>query len=308
MSKKKKSAYNTASDTTSSMIYNLAASVFRWTGLPYEMAPPSEMLELLLVKHGHLACFNTNLGPMILPCTMSRLNQWGLQAEGSAKPIITGRPGIRAIPYAEGKIAPIVIYDQPSHNCIMESLEWYTEALGKLKQAIDTCTHWLKTPMLFIGSEEQEDIIISLVNKIEAGVPAVAIAEGSLNVGGIVLTPTNVTPSILDALHMSYSRIEAKLFEELGVPDYNTQKMAQQTRTEILLPMMAVALKTLSRLQMRRYAVDRINEIYGTEISVQALSLGLIEQSIFSSTGYAINLQDLDGNGIPDKLEVKQDE
>lgn len=288
---------------TADMVDNLAASIFRWEGLPYEMAPPSEMLELMLLKHRHLACFQTNLGPMILPCVMSRLNQWGLPAEGSAKPIIVGNPGIVAL----NDIPPIVVYDQPAHGSILPSLQWYTDAIGKLRHAIDCCTMWLKTPVIFETSEEQEDSVRLLIAKIERGDTALAVYEGGFSLDTVKITPTSVTPAVLQALHESYLRIRGMLFEELGVPDTTDVKLAQQTQTEIIMPMLAVALKTLSRLYMRRQFADRVNSTYGTQITVNALTLGLIEQSLYASTGVAINLADANRNGIPDRLEVKQD-
>ncbi len=306
MAKKRKyeEAFTDSANTIYNMIYNLAPSVFRWSGIPENRMPASEVFERMLLKDKCVAAFNTTVGLQVLSCTIPGVNQWGEPAEGAAVPKPKG--GITF--EVDRSIMPIVLWDQPSHKSIMPTLEWYIETLGKLRQAIDSCTRWLKTPIIFQGGEEQAELIYTLVQRIEAGYPAIAVQNGSFSIGQIELTPTNVSPAILDALHMSYERIEAKLFEEIGVPDYNTQKMAQQTSTEVILPMLAVALKTMSRLAMRREWADKVNATYGTNISVQALSLGLIEQSIFSSTGHIVNLQDLNNNGIPDKLEVAQSE
>lgn len=309
MAKKRKyeELYTTeaAKDTIYKMIYNLGPSVFRWRNVPDGHMPPSELTEKLLMQRGHIAAFNTNIGLWVGQATLKGTNSWGFKPDGQAEPLVMGANHINHDRSAG--ILPIVLYDQPNHQSIISTTDWYINSLGKLRQAIEASTRWLKTPMIFRGGEEQAELIYDLVMKIEQGVPAVAIKQGSFDVGSMEITPTNISPAILDALHMSYERIEAKLFEELGVPDYNTQKMAQQTSTEILLPMLAVALKTVQRLYMRNEWADKVNAIYGYEILCECLSLGLIKQSIFSSTGYNINFDDLNNNGIPDKSEVNLD-
>lgn len=288
------------------MIDNLGSSVFRWSNLPLDSIPPSEIFEQMLMHRGVMTAFDTNIGLQVLPCTFTRLNQWGYQAEGSAIPLsVGGEVPISLNP--NSKALPIVLYDQPGHRSILNAIDWYVEALGKIRQAIDSCTRWLKVPVIFQVTEEQAETVSNLVNSIEQGRPAIAIHKGSIVIGDTILTPTSVTPAVLQSLHDSYDRIKGMLFEELGVPDYNSSKQAQQTSTEIMLPMLAVALKTMNRLYMRRDWADRVNLAYGTNISVECLSLGLIKQSIFSSTGYNINFDDLNKNGIPDELEVKND-
>jgi hypothetical protein len=172
---------------------------------------------------------------------------------------------------------------------------------------------WLKTPVIFESNETQEEAVRILINKIERGDTAFTVYEGGIKVDGIKITPTSVTPAVLQALHESYLRIRGMLFEELGVPDTTDAKLAQQTQTEIIMPMLAVALKTLSRLYMRREFADRVTATYkeaypdlysDLNIGVKALTLGLIEQSLYASTGRPVNLSDLNNNGIPDQLEV----
>lgn len=307
MSRKRKyeEDFNRASFNVADMAGNLVGSVFRWGKLPPYVCPPSESFEILLSENSVMGAFETNeLGLAVLKCAVPNVNLWGLPADESAYPTING---LVSLTVKEGGIPPILLYDQPSHRSIQPTLSWYVDALGKLRQSIDSCTRWLKTPVIFQGSEEQAETIHSLVAKIESGYPAIALHKGSFSINDVVITPTNVTPAVLEALHNSYERIKGMLYEELGVPDYNSSKMAQQTSTEVLLPMLAVALKTVNRLAMRKEWADKVNAAYGTEITVQCLSLGLIKQSIFGSTGYNIDFDDLNKNGIPDELETKKE-
>jgi len=290
-----------ATDSIQRLLYNIAASTIRIHNVPEGHMPSSEVTSRILTENGSIAAFNTNIGLFVGKCVFSGVDAWGEQSEGSAEPVIVGD-----VPIYHDRtqgILPIVLWDQPNHQSIMPTLLWYIEVLGKLRQAIETCARWLKTPMIFIGKEEQEEVIRGLVNKIELGAPAVAILEGSIDIQGISITPTNANPAILEALHFGYDKLEAKLYSELGLPDFSSFKMAQQTKSEILLPILKEALIAVTRLDMHNQWCQRVNAIYGTSLYATAPGLGLIEQSITSSTGIPIHLQDINRNGIPDQLE-----
>lgn len=306
MSRRKKTKFNDPTNITSKynvcdMVKNLIPSVFQWYGLPHELgiSPSSEVFEKLLNRHNIMALFNTTVGYQILPAYGGNVDQWGEFSPYGLNPIIIGTSNPIYHIVKRNDFIPIAVYDQPSHDSINKAVEWYASSLGTLRHAIDTATVWLKTPILFETSEEQRENVEELINRISLGLPAIAIYKESIDLDGIRITQTNITPSVLSALHESYNKILAMMFEEIGIPDVNQTKMAQQTTNEILLPTLPTSLKTLARLRMRREWALRVNEVLGTTITVEAVSLSLIEQSITSRSGIPVHL-DTNNNGIPD--------
>ena len=108
MAKKRKyeEAYTDSANTIYHMIYNLAPSVFRWSGIPENRMPASEVFERMLLRDKCVAAFNTTVGLQVLSCTIPGVNQWGEPAEGAAEPIPKG--GI--IFEVDRSVMPIVLW------------------------------------------------------------------------------------------------------------------------------------------------------------------------------------------------------
>lgn len=238
----------------------LAISMFEWTGLPESV--DSRYIELHLFSNGCMVYFDDEvMGNLCLDCTYNG----GLDVYGY--PILR-----RAYSSYNGynrllkDSNSVIIWNNLLHIPSEADIRAYARRLWMLDRIIDVNANAQKTPILVQGNEKQRLSLINLYKEYDGNAPVI-FGDSSLNTEGLKSISTGA-PYVSDRIYELKTQIWNEALTYLGISNINIQKKERLITDEVTRNQGGTVASRYSRLEARRQAVERINDMFGTNIKV----------------------------------------
>lgn len=238
----------------------LAISMFEWKGLPKSV--DSRYIELHLFSNGCMVYFNDEvMGNLCLDCTYNG----GLDVYGY--PILR-----RAYSSYNGynrllkDSNSVIIWNNLLHIPSEADIRTYARRLWMLDRIIDVNANAQKTPVLVQGNEKQRLSLINLYKEYDGNAPVI-FGDSSLNTEGLKSISTGA-PYVADRIYELKTQIWNEALTYLGISNINFQKKERLITDEVTRNQGGTVASRYSRLEARRQAVERINDMFGTSIEV----------------------------------------
>lgn len=238
----------------------LAISMFEWSGLPESV--DSRYIELHLFSNGCMVYFDDEvMGNLCLDCTYNG----GLDVYGY--PILR-----RAYSSYNGynrllkNSNSVIIWNNLLHIPSEADIRAYARRLWMLDRIIDVNANAQKTPILVQGNEKQRLSLINLYKEYDGNAPVI-FGDSSLNTEGLKSISTGA-PYVADRIYELKTQIWNEALTYLGISNINTQKKERLITDEVTRNQGGTVASRYSRLEARRQAVERINDMFGTNIKV----------------------------------------
>lgn len=238
----------------------LAISMFEWSGLPESV--DSRYIELHLFSNGCVVYFDDEvMGNLCLDCTYNG----GLDVYGY--PILR-----RAYSSYNGynrllkNSNSVIIWNNLLHIPSEADIRAYARRLWMLDRIIDVNANAQKTPILVQGNEKQRLSLINLYKEYDGNAPVI-FGDSSLNTEGLKSISTGA-PYIADRIYELKTQIWNEALTYLGISNINIQKKERLITDEVTRNQGGTVASRYSRLEARRQAIERINDMFGTNIKV----------------------------------------
>lgn len=238
----------------------LAISMFEWKGLPESI--DSRYIELHLFSNGCMVYFNDEvMGNLCLDCTYNG----GLDVYGY--PILR-----RAYSSYNGynrllkDSNSVIIWNNLLHIPSEADIRAYARRLWMLDRIIDVNANAQKTPVLVQGNEKQRLSLVNLYKEYDGNAPVI-FGDSSLNTEGLKSISTGA-PYVADRIYELKTQIWNEALTYLGISNINIQKKERLITDEVTRNQGGTVASRYSRLEARRQAVERINDMFGTNIKV----------------------------------------
>lgn len=238
----------------------LAISMFEWSGLPESV--DSRYIELHLFSNGCMVYFDDEvMGNLCLDCTYNG----GLDVYGY--PILR-----RAYSSYNGynrllkNSNSVIIWNNLLHIPSEADIRAYARRLWMLDRIIDVNTNAQKTPILVQGNEKQRLSLVNLYKEYDGNAPVI-FGDSSLNTEGLKSISTGA-PYVADRIYELKTQIWNEALTYLGISNINIQKKERLITDEVTRNQGGTVASRYSRLEARRQAVERINDMFGTNIKV----------------------------------------
>lgn len=238
----------------------LAISMFEWTGLPESV--DSRYIELHLFSNGCMVYFDDEvMGNLCLDCAYNG----GLDVYGY--PILR-----RAYSSYNGynrllkNSNSVIIWNNLLHIPSEADIRAYARRLWMLDRIIDVNANAQKTPILVQGNEKQRLSLVNLYKEYDGNAPVI-FGDSSLNTEGLKSISTGA-PYVSDRIYELKTQIWNEALTYLGISNINVQKKERLITDEVTRNQGGTIASRYSRLEARRQAVERINDMFGTNIKV----------------------------------------
>lgn len=238
----------------------LAISMFEWSGLPESV--DSRYIELHLFSNGCMVYFDDEvMGNLCLDCTYNG----GLDVYGY--PILR-----RAYSSYNGynrllkNSNSVIIWNNLLHIPSEADIRAYARRLCMLDRIIDVNANAQKTPILVQGNEKQRLSLVNLYKEYDGNAPVI-FGDSSLNTEGLKSISTGA-PYVADRIYELKTQIWNEALTYLGISNINIQKKERLITDEVTRNQGGTVASRYSRLEARRQAVERINDMFGTNIKV----------------------------------------
>lgn len=237
----------------------LAISMFEWKNLPATI--DERFLELTLFSDGMAVFFKDEvLDYLCLQC------------------MIGGNLDVYRVPKHRRAYATngynnslsendsVIIFNNMLRTNSMLDIQMFSQRLANLDRAIDVNTNAQKTPVLVQCDENQRLTMKNLYMQYDGNEPFI-FGDKSLNTNGLKVLKTDA-PYVADKLYQLKIQYWNEALTYLGISNSNIQKKERMIQDEVQINQGGVIANRYPRLEARRQACKKINEMFGTNISV----------------------------------------
>lgn len=241
-------------------LVELSVSMFEWQGLPETVDP--RYLELHLFQNGSVLYFRDEvMGDLCLDCIANG------QFDVYGNPI-SRRAYSSYNQYQKtlNESDSVIIWNNYLRQPSVLDVKMFAKRLYNLDRIIDVNANAQKTPVLVQGTEKQRSTLINLYKEFDGNAPFI-FGDKNLDLNSLRAISTNA-PYVADKLYQLKTQIWNEALTYLGISNLNIQKKERMITDEVQRNQGGTIASRYSRLEARREAVDKINRMFGTDISV----------------------------------------
>lgn len=235
----------------------LSTVMFEWKNLPETVDP--RFLEMCLFRNGQALFFKDDeLGFLCLNVA--------LNGSFDVYNIPINRRAYASNGYQawRDKSDSVIIYNNYLHTNSMLAIRAYASRLADLEGAIDVNCKAQKTPVLITCDESERLSIQQMYMKYDGNIPVI-FGEKNLRPNSIKSIQTGA-PFVADKMYQIKMQIWNEALTDLGISNVSYQKKERLVSDEVVRNMGGTIASRYSRLEMRREACKKINEMFGLDI------------------------------------------
>lgn len=238
----------------------LSMSMFKWNNLPESI--DERFMELVLFADGMCVFFYDE----------------DMENYLALRTMIGGRLDVYQIPTIRRAYASngynkeldasnsVIIFNNMLHTNSLLDVEMFAKRLYNLDRIIDVNSNAQKTPVLVSCSETQRLTLLNLYKQYDGNQPFI-FADKSITPESLRVLKTDA-PYLADKLYQLKTQLWNEALTYLGISNLNIQKKERMVTDEVVRNQGGVIASRYSRLNARKQACDKINEMFGLNISV----------------------------------------
>lgn len=241
-------------------LMELAMSMFEWKNLPSTVDP--RYIELRLFETGSVVFFKDDvLGELCLDC----IQQGNFDVYGNP---ITRRAYSCYNNYQKvlNDKDSVIIWNNYLRTNSVTDIQLYAKRLWDLDRSVDVNAKAQKTPILIQCNEKQRLSMKNLYMQYDGNIPAI-FADNNIDINGIKVINTQA-PYVADKLYQLKNQIWNEALSYLGISNLNINKQERLITDEVSSSQGSTISSRYSRLECRKQAVEKINEMFGLDIEV----------------------------------------
>lgn len=239
----------------------LAISMFEWEGLPDTV--DSRYMELQLFETGCLVYFNDEeIGDLCLNCiTQGRLNVYGYPILRRAYSNYNNYQRLLK------ENNSVIIYNNMLHTNSILAVKMFARRLYNFDRIIDVNANAQKTPVLIRANEKQRLTMLNLYKQYEGNEPFI-FGDKNLDISNMSVLKTDA-PYIADKIYELKTQTWNEALTYLGISNVNISKKERLITDEVARNQGGTTASRYSRLTSRQQAAEKINKMFGRDISVR---------------------------------------
>lgn len=242
-------------------LMELSISMFEWKNLPSTC--DVRYLELALFMNGSAVFFQDDV-----------LKDYvALDVICSGRLDVYGNPVLRRAysrynnyqKLLKGNNSVIIWNNYTRTNSVLD-VEMFAKRLYNLDRIIDINANAQKTPVLIKCDETQRLTMLNVYKEYDGNSPVI-FGDKALNSNGLEVLSTGA-PYVADKIYMLKTQIWNEALTYLGISNINVQKKERLITDEVTRNQGGTIASRYSRLESRREAVRKINDMFGLNIEV----------------------------------------
>lgn len=238
-------------------LVELSISMFEWKNLPDSVDP--RFLELTLFTDGQAVFFEDEvMGFLALQNAMG--------GGFDVYRIPTNRRAYAVNGYQKqlDENDSVIIYNNYLHTNSMLDVQMFAKRLYNLDRAIDVNANAQKTPILLLCDDSERLTLENMYMQYDGNKPVIKGVKG-LNPNAFTVLKTDA-PFVADKLYQLKTQIWNEALTYLGISNINITKKERLITDEVTRNQGGTIASRYSRLQSRREACKKINEMFGLDI------------------------------------------
>ena len=238
----------------------LAICMFEWKYLPATV--DQRYLELHLFETGCMVYFDDDiLGNLCLDCIAN--GRLGVYGDPILRRAYSGYNNYQKLLKESNSV---IIWNNYLHTNSILDVKMFAKRLYNIDRIIDVNANAQKTPVLVQGTEKQRLTLLNLYKEFDGNAPFI-FGDKNLDLSALKSIQTGA-PYVCDKLYQLKTQIWNEALTYLGISNINIQKKERLITDEVTRNQGGTIASRYSRLESRRQAVKKINDMFGTNIEV----------------------------------------
>lgn len=238
----------------------LAICMFEWKNLPASV--DQRYLELHLFETGSMVYFNDDiLGNLCLDCIAN--GRLGVYGDPILRRAYSGYNNYQRLLKESNSV---IIWNNYLHTNSILDVKMFAKRLYNIDRIIDVNANAQKTPVLVQGTEKQRLTLLNLYKEFDGNAPFI-FGDKNLDLSALKSIQTGA-PYVCDKLYQLKTQIWNEALTYLGISNINIHKKERLITDEVTRNQGVTIASRYSRLESRRQAVKKINDMFGTNIEV----------------------------------------
>lgn len=238
----------------------LAICMFEWKNLPASV--DQRYLELHLFETGCMIYFDDDiLGNLCLDCIAN--GRLGVYGDPILRRAYSGYNNYQKLLKESNSV---IIWNNYLHTNSILDVKMFAKRLYNIDRIIDVNANAQKTPVLVQGTEKQRLTLLNLYKEFDGNSPFI-FGDKNLDLSALKSIQTGA-PYVCDKLYQLKTQIWNEALTYLGISNINIQKKERLITDEVTRNQGGTIASRYSRLESRRQAVKKINDMFGTNIEV----------------------------------------
>lgn len=243
-----------------SILRQISISMFEWKNIPPSI--DSRYIEQALFYNAGAVYFNDEV-----------MGNLALDVVCKGNFNVYGEP-IRRIAYSKynryqkelSNNDSVIIWNNMDRTPTYPTIELFAQRLFNLDRIIDVNANAQKTPVLLKCDEKQRLTLLNAFKEMDGNSPVI-FADKSFDENGVICLKTDA-PYVCDKIYDLKTNIWNEALTYLGIPSANVMKKERLIKDEVLRGLGGTLANRYSRLSEREHAVEKINNMFGTNIEV----------------------------------------
>jgi hypothetical protein len=238
----------------------LAICMFEWKNLPASV--DQRYLELHLFETGCMVYFDDDiLGNLCLDCIAN--GRLGVYGDPILRRAYSGYNNYQKLLKESNSV---IIWNNYLHTNSILDVKMFAKRLYNIDRIIDVNANAQKTPVLVQGTEKQRLTLLNLYKEFDGNAPFI-FGDKNLDLSALKSIQTGA-PYVCDKLYQLKTQIWNEALTYLGISNINIQKKERLITDEVTRNQGGTIASRYSRLESRRQAVKKINDMFDTNIEV----------------------------------------
>ena len=240
----------------------LAKSVYKWNNLPEGI--DERTIERYLYSEGKCMFFKDHtLGLIVTKCTCSGINA---NEDPTTLVPVTTSTDIKVKDY-ENEENAVLIRNNDDMLPTADAIRLYAYRLADITRTIDINISAQKTPVLIITTDKQK-LTMKNIYRQWNGFEPVIYGDKEIDLSGVKVLKTDA-PIVFDKLQIEKDNIWNEAMTFIGVNNANMNKRERLVDDEVQANDEQIELFADVGLKARQKACELINNMFGTNISVE---------------------------------------
>ena len=247
----------------------IAYQLFEWKNLPDSIDP--RYLEMSLHQYGYVGFYKDPIiGYIATQGALSgTINHYLLPTKFHANsPTYQNTFPIFNYNDMPNEKSGIVIYNNDQHFSTIPSLKIFAEDLSELKETIYVNQNAQKTPYVFKVNQDNLLSAKNMYKQVSENTPAVFVDDSIGDLTNMIDVISTVAPYVVDKLNTQKNAVWNEVMTYLGINNSNLEKRERMITSEAESNNEQISSSGNVFLKSRQEACDRINQLYGLNVSV----------------------------------------
>lgn len=246
-------------------LYLAAVSRFKWNDLPETV--DQRMIEQSLIMEGSCLFFKLDIDGNYYATPSANSGKFDLYGIPLTRRVV--RPsGFKRTFRAQDK-DNVLIYNDYTLMPFIQVIWYYAEKFTRIEVAKDVNTELQKKPKAIRTNKDNVKSIKEAINSAQLGVPYILTDDDLTQPNDKTEVLDFDTPVILEELEKEKNALFSEYLTRLGFNNINIYKSAHLTVDESNANNEHIQSFRNSALEMREKACDKINELFGLNLSVE---------------------------------------